>query len=323
MILNSSKFNNLNKLNRASRGNFAFTLIELLVVIAIIGILSALIVVGMSSTTQKATIAKAQVFSNSLRNSLMGNLVSEWKFDGVTADGSVATANDVLDTWSNINNGDVLLPSAHQPIVKIGSNCVSGSCLQVDGSDAYVNCGNNQVFDMTSVLTLSAWVKMTEDIVALRVFLGKGWTTPNRSYYMGVINNTAQFTIRATGDAMQTDVYSTISLQKNNWYYIVGTADGGKMKLYINGSFNVEGNHTGGIQISNKSISIGRLAVDSASYEFIGLIDDVRIYNAAIPISQIQQTYFAGLNKLFAKDQINIGEYQQRLSGLSNNYAKN
>jgi prepilin-type N-terminal cleavage/methylation domain-containing protein len=60
----------------------AFTLIELLVVIAIIGILSALIIVGMSSTTQKATIAKAQVFSNSLRNSLMNNLISEWKFNG-------------------------------------------------------------------------------------------------------------------------------------------------------------------------------------------------------------------------------------------------
>jgi hypothetical protein len=86
--------------------------------------------------------------------------------------------------------------------------------------------------------------------------------------------------------------------------------------------FNIEGNHTGGIQISNKSISIGRLAVDSASYEFIGLIDDVRIFNAAIPISQIQQNYFVGLNKLFANNKINQTDYQQRLAELSNNYAK-
>ena len=48
----------------------AFTLIELLVVIAIIGILSGLIVVTMSGVTQKARIAKAQAFSNSLRNAL-------------------------------------------------------------------------------------------------------------------------------------------------------------------------------------------------------------------------------------------------------------
>ncbi|MFA5013447.1 MAG: type II secretion system protein, partial [Candidatus Paceibacterota bacterium] len=79
----------------------AFTLIELLVVIAIIGILSALIIVGMNSTTQKATIAKAQVFSNSLRNSLMGNLISEWKFDQV----NVPAANQTPDSWSGGNTG--------------------------------------------------------------------------------------------------------------------------------------------------------------------------------------------------------------------------
>jgi prepilin-type N-terminal cleavage/methylation domain-containing protein len=53
--------------------SIAFTLIELLVVIAIIGILSGLIVVTMNGVTQKANIAKAQVFSNSLRNALMLN----------------------------------------------------------------------------------------------------------------------------------------------------------------------------------------------------------------------------------------------------------
>jgi len=75
----------------------AFTLIELLVVIAIIGILSGLIVVSMGNMNQKATIAKAQVFSNSLRNSLMANIVSEWKMD----EGSGATVND---TWGGLNN---------------------------------------------------------------------------------------------------------------------------------------------------------------------------------------------------------------------------
>ena len=59
----------------------AFTLIELLVVIAIIGILSGLIIVSVSGAAQKATIAKAQIFSNSLRNSLMMNMVAEFKLE--------------------------------------------------------------------------------------------------------------------------------------------------------------------------------------------------------------------------------------------------
>jgi prepilin-type N-terminal cleavage/methylation domain-containing protein len=71
----------------------AFTLIELLVVIAIIGILSGLIVVTMSGVTAKATIAKGQVFSNSLRNALMLNLAAEYRLDG--------NAND---SWGS-NNG--------------------------------------------------------------------------------------------------------------------------------------------------------------------------------------------------------------------------
>ena len=62
----------------------AFTLIELLVVIAIIGILSGLIVVAMGGVTQKATIAKSQIFSNSLRNSLMLDILAQYTFDDIT-----------------------------------------------------------------------------------------------------------------------------------------------------------------------------------------------------------------------------------------------
>jgi ligand-binding sensor domain-containing protein len=49
---------------------------------------------------------------------------------------------------------------------------------------------------------------------------------------------------------------------------------------------------------------------------FDGLIDEVRIFDAAIPTSQIQQMYFAGINKLFAKNQITQTDYQQRIASL-------
>ena len=68
----------------------AFTLIELLVVIAVIGILSGLIVVSMGGITTKANIAKLQVFSNSIKNSLMSDFVAEYRLDG-----------NMTDTWSN------------------------------------------------------------------------------------------------------------------------------------------------------------------------------------------------------------------------------
>jgi len=118
----------------------AFTLIELLVVIAIIGIFSGLIVVTMSGVTQKATIAKSQIFSNSLRNALMANLVSEWKFDELTTAVQGSTA---LDSWSGGNNLTVYTNS--DGLDKLSTNCVSGKCLSFDGTDdyAYVSGSNS------------------------------------------------------------------------------------------------------------------------------------------------------------------------------------
>jgi hypothetical protein len=55
----------------------------------------------------------------------------------------------------------------------------------------------------------------------------------------------------------------------------------------------------------------------------MGSIDEVRLYNEAMPTSQIQQMYFAGLNKLFTKNQITQTDYNQRLSELLTNFVKN
>ena len=71
--------------NNSKKG---FTLIELLVVIAIVGILAGIIIVSMTSATDSAIMAKAKVFSNSMRDSMSSSIVSEWKFDGTgVADG--------------------------------------------------------------------------------------------------------------------------------------------------------------------------------------------------------------------------------------------
>ena len=44
------------------------------------------------------------------------------------------------------------------------------------------------------------------------------------------------------------------------------------------------------------------------------ILDDIRIYNAAISGLQIRENYLAGLNKLLASNAISRGEYDQRLT---------
>ena len=129
----------------------SFTLIELLVVIAIVGILAGIIIVSMNGATGKATIAKSQVFSGSLKSSMGLNIVSEFNFN----EGSGTAIND---SWGG-NNGTLACTGAS--CWKSGTDCMEGSCLLFDGSDGYdvVTVPASDSLN-SSIQTIETWVKM-------------------------------------------------------------------------------------------------------------------------------------------------------------------
>jgi prepilin-type N-terminal cleavage/methylation domain-containing protein len=301
----------------------AFTLIELLVVIAIIGILSGLIVISMGGVTQKANIAKSQVFSNSFKNSLLLNLVSEWKFDGSTTDGLVATVSDVLDTWGGLNNGTL---SAVPPTVKTGSNCVIGSCLQFNGSNNYVEFGTDSSLSMgAGDASFSFWVKFDNALAPQyeTLIAGGGTVAPIEGFWIRRENGNSRLFGRLYHNATNIDGYlsATNSLVDNIWYNIVVMFDRDNVtQTYINGakttySFNLS-TLAGDVQ-NTGTVRIG--AWTSSSYRFTGKMDEVRLYNAITSISQIKQNYYIGLNSLLSSNQIDSKEYLERINSIANN----
>jgi prepilin-type N-terminal cleavage/methylation domain-containing protein len=300
----------------------AFTLIELLVVIAIIGILSGLIVITMSGVTQKATVAKAQVFSNSLRNALMLNLVSEWKFDELT---TAVQGSAIQDTWSGGNNAILSTNSDGLDKIKTGTNCVSGSCLSLDGTDDYVYVSGSDAttsnLAITGAITLSVWVKFngigTSDRIIGR---GVGFDSPgNYGYFISryVANNLIYFDTYST--TTRNLITSSSAIADTNWHLITATWDGttntnGK-KIYIDGALDSQGTST--ISAMGQPAYQFRIGKDGGSYCLNGSIDDVRVYNAAIPTSQIKEQYYAGLNKLLANGAIDSAEYYSRIKEIS------
>jgi hypothetical protein len=278
----------------------------------------------MSGVTQKATIAKGQIFSNSLKNSLMLNLVSEWDFDGTTNDGNAATANDVLDTWSKVNNGSVVNP----PTVKTGSNCVSGSCLQFDGNDDVISFGSNSSLSMgLGDQTISVWVRFDNATAPHdEVLAGCGGDylvmggyeikrTTGGSSLMCLFSDGVLSSIAAV-------LAPTGSLVSNNWYNVVVVFNRSSVaQAYINGtkqegySLNISGQR--GNVVNAKSLTIGAWA--STSYPLVGRMDEVKLYNAAMPTSQIKELYYTGLNSLLINGGIDKKEYLSKLSELSIN----
>ena len=301
----------------------AFTLIELLVVIAIIGILSGLIVVGLSGMTQKANIAKAQLFSNSLRNSLMLNLVSEWKFDGTSSDGSSAIASDVLDTWSGSNNGTL---SATPPIVRTGFNCVSSSCLQFDGSTNFVYFGNKSNLSMgTGNATVSLWAyfnNATPSHYETLAECGDANGATQAGYHI-MRPSGSNYLLLAFSDGtgeVSASLSPSGSLIANTWYNIVVVFNRTSVaQAYINGT--VQAGYSDNISSKQGNVQnydtfrIG--GYDLGYGNLAGKMDEVRIYNAALPTSQIKEQYYAGLNSLLANGNITSKEYAERINSIA------
>jgi len=278
----------------------AFTLIELLVVIAIIGILSGLIVVSMSGVTQKATIAKAQAFSNSLRNSLMLNLIAEYKMDG-----------NVNDSWKSHTAGTVAIATSY-------SSCVYGTCYNfVAGSGAYLELPDATDLRMTTGGTISVWAypRSTGGGGAKIVFKGTDIYGLNGYNFRMDDPNRIIFCANA-GTCTYTNSKNVIAF--NQWNLLTVSFNSSGTKIYING---VDQTDSGG-EVNNLPPNVAGVvrignAVSSVTYTFDGYIDEVRFYDTAIPTSQIKEQYYAGLNKLLANGEITQENYQKRINNLS------
>lgn len=289
----------------------AFTLIELLVVIAIIGILSGLIVVSMGGMTQKANIAKAQIFSNSLRNSLMANLVSEWKFDQINNPG----VNQTPDTWRLGNSGTLNGSAGTQNLPQLQtSGCVLGNCLLFDGTDDYVDVGDptNGSLDFgTNDFSISFWFKST---LADRGIISKKSAISDVSAGWVIYLDSPGWHLRARlADGSNELAVSglTANLNDNIWHHglIVKARD--TLSIYVNGAIDNSITGVGSYNVNNvTSLFIGRVA---ATY-FSGALDDIRIFNAAPSTSQIKEQYYVGLNNLLDSGEISQGDYTKRLS---------
>jgi hypothetical protein len=76
----------------------------------------------------------------------------------------------------------------------------------------------------------------------------------------------------------------------NTWHNVIVTFNGSQIKSYINGVLVATENRTGQLQTSNTPLRFGRRG--GAGYYnnwFMGLIDDISIYNRALSSSEIQQ----------------------------------
>ncbi|HOC53408.1 MAG TPA: LamG domain-containing protein [Candidatus Pacearchaeota archaeon] len=284
--------------------NKSFTLIEILVVIVVIGTLSAFILVGIGSINNSADMTKGKAFSNSLRNSLLMNLVGEWKFD----EGS---GQNLSDSWGPnaafLGNNDTV--EATDP-AWVSSECVSENCLSFDGIDDTVNCGNNSVFDITGSVTLEGWAKYKSDAASYK---GSIVGQPIAYILNFDLGRTLYFNLRNSADTWFCATYSPVLSQDflKKWHHYVGTwnKETGFRYLYIDGKLQNTPASCGtyDLKVTNDQVVIGNVW---GNWPMPGFLDEIRVYKEFLSLSQVQENYYSGINKLFKNNLITQKEYK-------------
>jgi hypothetical protein len=96
------------------------------------------------------------------------------------------------------------------------------------------------------------------------------------------------------------------------WHYLCGSfIHSGELAIYLDGvKKNKKTTTIAAIgPVKSTNCLIGRYN----SYYLNGYLDDIRFYRKSIPLSQIKEQYYAGLNKLLANGGITRDEYAERI----------
>ena len=159
-----------------------------------------------------------------------------------------------------------------------------GKALSFNGSNSMVSVADKTSLHLSTGMTLEAWVYPTAAMNAWRAIIVKE-QPDDISYYLYASSDKNQ---PAAGNFIGAErtLYSGTQLPINAWTHLAATYDGSTQRLYVNGAQVATRTQTGAIQTSTNPLRIGG---DSLWDEYFqGRIDEVRIYNRALSVSEIQ-----------------------------------
>jgi len=191
-----------------------------------------------------------------------------------------------------LNNATTSIPSNTYPGTASNITYAAGkfgNAAVFNGSSSYID--TNTAFTPDS-MSFSVWVYPTDSSVFRTIFSNRGGDPTNyKGIDFGITDSGNIYSRFDNGGSRGSSNSNTVSLPLNTWTHLAFTVDMSNsiQKVYKNGTFVYQETTSGSIATGN-DFYIGRYFNSSSSY-WQGKIDQVRIFNTALPQAAITALY--------------------------------
>jgi hypothetical protein len=195
---------------------------------------------------------------------------------------SGTVADDAMDAHDGSYSGTPSLGAA--------GLIANGTAVQFDGTDDFISVPDHADLDITTNLTLEAWVYADGYDVAFPRILAKGASSGN-GYQLLVDRDIAggpKLAVQLEG-LTPASFTSTGQLPVTTVTHVVVTYDGSNVRLYLNGSLDSTTPASGSIATNATALFIGQRGDGTARWR--GRIDEVAVYGVVLSGPQVAEHY--------------------------------
>ena len=185
------------------------------------------------------------------------------------------------DASGNEFHGTVIGPT--RTIDRFGK---SEEAYSFDGINDFIDVSTKQTNlpESNQPHTISTWVLLPSiSPSSFQNLLSWGTRSSNQRRSLGFYTNQLTF----VGES--NDLTGSINLNRSQWYQVTSVYDGTVLKLFVNGVLDSFADKA--LNTTGQKLRIGTIALPSNGEFFKGALDDIRIYNRALPADEVKALY--------------------------------
>lgn len=214
-----------------------------------------------------ATLDSIELEVRDLSQHQTGTLTAYLPFNG--------NANDAS---GNGNNGTV-----HGATLALDHAGHINSAYAFNGTTSYIEIANTQSLNFQTGITVSFWMYIGALYTREQYPISHGnWQ--NR-WKVSISNDRLRWTVKTATGVKDLDSQTLMNIYQ--WYFVVATYDGSDMELWLNGYLDSFEPWSGLILTTAIDPVIGQDLPTDQNYNFNGSLDEVRIYNYALSVPEI------------------------------------